>query len=465
MENEIDKRVFNVENSIVAEGGTAIDLLETLPSVQVDEEGGISMRGSGNILIYINGRPTNMMGDDTESILAQFPANSIQKVELISNPSARYDAEGIGGIINIILKKNQKQGLNGSVTSGMGFRTVNEFLVNQYNAGTNLNYRAGKWNLFGGYNYQYNQMFMESESVRENLRSPLNTSRYLDQDFYTEMYNQSHLLRGGFDYEINDKMTIGVSAQGNLRSRERERIYNIRSMNQLEAYNPNDADFINALDSMYIRDLNEEVTRQNYELALTFNYDIDTLGQKLYASFSFARDQQQREELFLQEFRDTNFDIDPSRFVDQILARPQESDFMIAQIDYEKPLRENGKLELGLKSTLRREIRRQQFRESIGEPGVENPDYVFNEQVSGDFAFNEDVHAAYAIYKDKFGKFGLQAGLRTEYTAIDLFDPTDNSKLVNPLTNVTYEDQTPYFNLFPSLYLTYELAKNTDLQI
>src|SRR5690606_19603289 len=110
-ETDIDKRRYNVENSIVAGGATASELLSTLPSIQVDEQGSISMRGSGNVLIYINGRPSNLSGDDEEAILAQFPASSIQTVELITNPLSRYDAAGVGGIINIILKKNQNLGL------------------------------------------------------------------------------------------------------------------------------------------------------------------------------------------------------------------------------------------------------------------------------------------------------------------------------------------------------------------
>ncbi|HSF55819.1 MAG TPA: TonB-dependent receptor, partial [Algoriphagus sp.] len=145
-ESDIDKRTYNVENSIVAEGATAAELLATLPSIQVDDEGGISMRGSGNILIYINGRPSNLSGDDVESILSQFPASSIKEVELITNPSSRYDAAGVGGIINIILRKNTATGFNGQLNASIGTRE-------KYQAGVNLNYGKEKANYFFSYNW------------------------------------------------------------------------------------------------------------------------------------------------------------------------------------------------------------------------------------------------------------------------------------------------------------------------
>src|SRR5690554_4272601 len=158
-ESDIDRRRYNVENSIVAEGATASELLSTLPSIQVDEEGSISMRGSGNVVIYINGRPSNLSGDDTEAVLAQFPASSIQTVELITNPSSRYDASGVGGIINIILKKNQNLGFNGQINAAAGTR-------DKYTGGINLNYGTGKVNLYTSYNYQNRRRFRKSDENR-----------------------------------------------------------------------------------------------------------------------------------------------------------------------------------------------------------------------------------------------------------------------------------------------------------
>ena len=159
---EADRRVFNVENMTISDGGTAIQLLETLPSVQVDDEGNLSLRGSGNILIYINGRPTNLSSDETESILEQYPASAIREVELITNPSARYDAEGIGGIINIILKESRRQGFNGQVNASAG-------TGHKYSAGLNLNYRHNRVNVFTNYAYQYRQLWEETHSFRERF--------------------------------------------------------------------------------------------------------------------------------------------------------------------------------------------------------------------------------------------------------------------------------------------------------
>ncbi len=206
-ESDIDKRRYNVENSIVSEGATASDLLSTLPSIQVDEEGSISMRGSGNVLIYINGRPSNLSGEDTEAILSQFPANSIKEVELITNPSSRYDAAGVGGIINIILKKNERRGFNGQVNVSAGTR-------DKYAGGVMLNYGAEKVNYFASYNYQNRRRFRKSEAVRST--SIEGASPILDQDAYNEEVETSHLLRGGFDFNVTDKTVFGFYAQGNI---------------------------------------------------------------------------------------------------------------------------------------------------------------------------------------------------------------------------------------------------------
>ncbi len=435
-ESDIDKRTFNVENSIVAEGGTAEDILETLPSVQVDEEGNISMRGSGNILIYVNGRPTNLSGDDTESILQQFPANSIKSVELITNPSSRYDAAGVGGIINIILKKDQRQGLNGSVNASVGTR-------NKYTGGVNLNYGTRKINLFANYSYQYRELFQISESIRENLNATGN--RFIDQDFRTDSRNEAHLIRTGFDFNINDNNTLGFYAQSNYSDRGRTRLYNQRFL-----------DINQNLNSLQLRDLNENQQRQNYEVGLTYDLELDTLGQKIYLTSSYAYDDADRVELYDELFftgAETN---NPEDRILQRYERPRESNLFIFQADYEKPFGD-GVLELGAKSTLNRSFRSQEFGETQSPGFNTNPsdvNYIRNDTVSDTFAFDEDVHALYMIYRNKIGKFGYQAGLRGELSLTESRQGNLDSTFVNN-----------YFNLFPSLYLNYDLGQEKEFQI
>lgn len=426
-ESDIDKRSYNVENSILAEGATASELLNTLPSIQMDEEGGISMRGSGNVLIYINGRPTNLSSEETESILAQFPANSIKSIELITNPSARYDAQGVGGIINIVLKNDQRLGFNGQVNGAIGTR-------NKYQAGINLNYGGEKINVFSNYNYQYRDLFQLSESLRFTREQGV--SPYLDQDFDTRNWNHSHLFRTGFDYKINPKATWGMYAQLNYTHRDRYRLYNQRHQDENRM-----------LDSLFVRTLREDQNAINIETGTTFDYEIDTLGQKLYGTISYAYNDQERTEFFDQLYYDSNNQETPSKRQDQIYGRPQVSNLWIAQVDYTKPFSGGGRLEAGLKSTLSIFRPRQTFEQlDLG-----SGQYFQNDSIANRFNFDEFVHAAYAIYRNKMGPLAYQAGIRAEQTATEGYDYNSDT---------TYPND--YFNAFPSLYITYELGEQTE---
>ncbi|MEX2594449.1 MAG: outer membrane beta-barrel family protein [Anditalea sp.] len=427
-ESDIDKRTYNVGNSIVADGATASDLLATLPSIQIDEEGGIAMRGSGSVLIYINGRPTNLSSEETESILSQFPANSIQSVELITNPSSRYDASGVGGIINIILKKEERLGLNGQVNVSLGTR-------NKYTGGLNLNYRTGKFNFYTSYNFQSRQLYEISESLRRTDEEGV--SPFLDQDFNTDNTNQSHLLRGGVDVYINDRATMGIYGQYNRSSRDRLRIYHQRHQGPERQ-----------LDSLFVRTLEEDQAAINFESGITFDYDFDTVGQRLYASFSYARNQQDRVEYFDQLYYNQSSQEVPSKRQDQIYGRPQEGSLYIFQVDYEKPFPSGSKLEGGAKGTFDLNDRGQTF----DQLDLNSGRYIQNDSIANQFTFDEYVTAAYGIYRHTVNALGFQVGLRAEQTTTKGYDFNSGTQYDNA-----------YFNLFPSLYLTYELGPEEEL--
>jgi iron complex outermembrane receptor protein len=427
-ESDIDKRTFNVENSIVAEGATASELLETLPSIQVDDEGGITMRGSGNILIYINGRPSNLSGDDAESILAQFPANSIKSVELITNPSSRYDAAGVGGIINIILKKNEKTGLNGQVNASIGTR-------DKYTAGFNMNYGLEKINIYASYNFQDRRTFREGEGLRESFIP--NVSPFLDQDNYGESFDVNHLVRGGLDWNITDNKTFGFYAQANFRNRN--------SFNDLNQRNQNS---MRQLDSLFVRNNEDTRTSYNIETGINYTWEIDTLGQRLFASASYSYDDRFQDEFYDQRFFNSfNEEVPENRLI-QINERPQWSSFYVLQADYEKPFQNGGKFESGLKGTFGVWDRGQDFFQ-----GDQSTDFIpeINDRFSDGFNFKEDVYAAYASYKNRIGKLGYQGGLRGEYTETISVQESNQNVVVNN-----------YFNLFPSMYLSYDLGEEEE---
>lgn len=425
---EIDKRVYDVQNTISASGGSAIQLLETLPSIQVDDEGQINLRGSSNILIYINGQPTNLSSDDTESILEQFPADAIKSVEVITNPSARFDAEGVGGIINLILNESDLRGLNGQLNASIGWG-------NKYAAGFNLNYRANGFNYALSYNYQKNERWEKSETLRESFRG--NISPFLDQDYYTTNWDESHLIRPSVEYQFNGGSRLQLSSSINHRARDRERTYHLRSLNPEMS-----------LDSSYVRLLEEDQSRLNWDLGSTFSTGLGREDHNLIIQLRYSDSNQDRIEYFDQEFRDSNNQVVLNKRELQIYERPLNDQMYLLQIDYERPLGIFN-FEIGWKTTLSNQFREQFFEEY----DFDNNKWETNQVITNEFEFEEHIHAAYAILGGNIGRWGYLAGLRAEYTLTESFQPKLDSIFENN-----------YFDLFPSFFVTYEPAPNTVFQ-
>ncbi|MDF2158768.1 TonB-dependent receptor [Algoriphagus sp. CAU 1675] len=428
-ESDIDKRVYNVENSIVAEGATAAQLLSTLPSIQVDDEGGITMRGSGNILIYINGRPSNLSGDDTESILAQFPANSIQEVELITNPSSRYDATGVGGIINIVLKKNEKLGFNGQLNASVGTR-------DKYQAGVNLNYGSDKANYFFSYNWQNRRQWERGFGNRTTSLVGFSPTLDQDQDGYEK--EVTHLLRAGLDYSLSENSTLGVYFQGNFD--DEVEFADITQLNLSET---------GRLDSTFTR-INEELSKSgNYEGGLNYTVDLDTAGQRLYTSLSYAYDNREQTEFYEQFFINDEGQEDPSKRLSQVNDRPRESKLWVFQMDYEKPFSSGAKIESGLKGTFSNWIWNQEFAQ-----GDQSNEFISSavDSLTNGYDYTENVYAAYFNFRNKVGNFGYQLGARAEYT-----------ETLGQVTQGDQEIPNDYFNLFPSAFFSYSLGTENEL--
>ena len=427
--SEVDRRVYNVENMPLAEGGTAIQVLETLPSVQVDEEGNISLRGSGNILIYIDGRPTNLTSDDTESILEQYPANLIRDVELITNPSARYEAEGVGGIININLKESRLQGLNGQVNTSTATGS-------KYTGGATLNYHNNGLHLFSSYSYQYRELWEENVSLRENFAG--SSSPILDQNYYTENFRQSHVLRSGVEFDLGNNQDLRLFSNLNFRSRDRNRKYELNNLSST-----------GSIDSMIVRDLSEDQYRSDYEFGINYFRNGNDNGSSLMMQMSYAFGDQDRVEYFDQRFFDPSLNEIDARRSDQIYERPLDNRLFLFQLDYEMPLGEAAEIEAGLRSTIRNDNREQVFREF----DFNNNQYVLNDLITDKFEYNQQIYAGYLIFSNRWNRLGYQAGLRAEQTFTNSFHPGN--------------DDTPgknYFSMFPSLFLNYELGENHDIQ-
>lgn len=430
-ETGVDKRTYNVENSIVAEGATAAELLATLPSIQVDDEGGISMRGSGNILIYINGRPSNLSGDDVESILSQFPASSIKEVELITNPSSRYDAAGVGGIVNIILKKNTATGFNGQVNGSIGTRE-------KYQAGVNLNYGKERVNYFFSYNWQDRKRIESGKGTRTSDLEGF--SPVLDQNQEGVELEKNHLVRGGVDFSLDPGKTLGVYFQGNFD--DETELADIHQRNISSG---------GSLDSSYYR-RNEELSKSsNYEAGLAYNWEIDSLGQKLFTSFAYSRDERSQDEYFGQQFFYGDGEDDPSKRIIQTNERPRTSGFYVAQLDYEKPVGASGGIETGLKGTFGKWNSSQVFAQGDLSTDFEP---VVVDSLTESYDYTENIYAAYFTFKNQKNKLGYQLGLRAEYT--ETLGETEKRGQTIP---------NNYFDIFPSAYLSYSLGEENALSL
>lgn len=418
MELELDKRVFNVGKDMSNTGGNAADILDNIPSVSVGVDGAVSLRGSENVRILINGKPSGLTLRDPDA-LRQLQANMVERVEVITNPSSRYDAEGEVGIINIILKENKQNGINGTFTATAGYPAF-------YGGSYSLNVRRKKLNFFSSYGSDYrsspgyNNTFQRFDREEGIFTSQRNSDRKSSE--------RSHNLRGGFDYFITDKSSLTGSIMYNVEDGLNTSILNV-------------SNFLNdQLQSQSTRVDNEHEDETNIEGALNFKKIFSSEEHAFSADAQYIRSVDGEKS----DYTQTSNDGIIIQRADNIAL---EENWFI-QSDYVQPFRD-GKAEVGLRSTNRK---------------VDN-DYGLEEQdASGNWipfpAFNnnliytEHVHAGYIMAGKKISKLSLQVGVRGEYSDIS-----------TELTETSEINDRNYFNLFPSVNLGYEIRKNKTWQL
>jgi len=418
--NQLDKKTYTVGKNITNIGGSATDILQNIPSVNVDIDGKVSLRGSENVTVLIDGKPSTLTGANRQAILQQLPANAISEVEIITNPSAKYDADGMAGIINIKTKKDKLKGFNANtqVTTGTN---------DKYSFNIGLNNRTTKYNLFGNYSFRHERRDNFGNSEQFNRFDTIKYSFKSNNDGYN--LNDFHTGRAGIEYYLNNHNTVGLSTgiSSNISSKT-------------EAFYYNYFDSVGSFTQYFNR--NNFSTDNNLTLDASLDYKRTTPKNKseLSASATVSSNIKNANEAYK-----TNFDIVASQ------RNTNSSNFtnLIAQVDYIYPLK-NGKFETGAKNTNRVIDNNQQgFRYNFG-----NSEYWQDSLISNHFIYNENITAAYAIYTGKKQKFDYQLGLRSELTNID-----GNSKT----TSITFNNN--YFNFFPSGFVKYALSKTQDLQI
>ena len=421
LELKLDKRVFNVSKDANNAGANAQEILETVPSVDVDIDGNVSLRGSSNVRILIDGKPSGLTGISTADALRQLQGDLIEKVEVISNASARYDAEGEAGIINIVLKKEKRSGFNGGVRVNVGY-------PHNHGLSANLNYRKGKVNFFTSIGGTYRTTPGSGSSFQRFTRA--DTTFSYQKDRTQTRGGLGGNGRFGMDFNINGKTSITVSGMYS-------RNWNTNDAN-LEYTDYDDNDIATQI---VTRSEDEIENRQNIEADLNFVRTFKTKEHKLTFDARWFNSE---------DYEDaTQLEIGNSYQLDQRSTNKENERNWLFQSDYVHPFGEKYQLEAGVKTTLRK-LDNDYLVEELNESDAWEPLPDFD----NNFVFEENIYAAYLIGAAKWNLFSVQAGLRSEF-----------SDITTSLVRTKERTNWRYISFFPSIHTSLEVGKGNSIQL
>lgn len=427
----IDKRTYNVDKDLSVKGGTAVDVMKNVPGVTVDADGNAQLRNQSP-MIYVDGRPTNLT-------LQQIPADQIERVEIITNPSVKYDANSTGGILNIILKKNLKPGYNGMVMAYVG-------TGDRYGGMANINLKEGKWNFSLMYSYNQAINLTKGYTKRTQLDSTQNASGFFNQDNNTRMSNRFNFGRLGIDYSINNRNTISLNG-----------------MIMGGTFKTHDEQAFNVYDKYYTRRfygtrLNEQSAAfQNYNTQILYKKTFPKAGKELTADINYNYTTSNNAYLF-----STYNHLDPDTLY--IPSDYQKNNGIgnanqyIFQLDYVNPITETKKFEAGIKAFYKNSLSVNNTFNAIG-----GDEYLRDSIMSNNYVIDDMVNAAYVNYNSKtFWDIGYQAGLRFEHSYYK--------------GNITDKKTSFYYNypeitddilksLFPGIYFSKKLKASQEIQL
>jgi outer membrane receptor protein involved in Fe transport len=445
MKFEIDKKVFNVDQAIAAAGGSASELLENIPSVEVDNEGTVSLRGSESVTVWINGKAQGLNSDNQGSILEQIPAESIERIEVITNPSAKYSPEGTVGIINIVLKRDRKAGYYGSLQVGSGIiQSGNDFGWGGGRAGGNINYSSGILDAYAQLNYRAQRNTGYNNSYRENRDADDNPLSFLDQTGRNHTEGGNFFGRAGVTWHPTENDDISFDAMAMKGGR------NNRNTIDYESYfGTRDSRGALIYDRDRITTGNDDSHMMNFQMGYKHLWRTDH-----FLDLTVSRGQWESD-------NHNTYD-QTTRFPANTVTSYQDQHSLIrnkyweAQADYENKLTATSKVEAGYKGNFNRENTPM---ETWGDAARQNEIYdLYNR-----FVYNSSNHAFYGTYSDKlWEKLGYQIGFRGEWYRVDAQseskDAAGNIVLGRPI-------KKNIFHLFPSAFLSYELPNNNELQL
>ncbi|MGQ9799782.1 MAG: TonB-dependent receptor domain-containing protein [Ignavibacterium sp.] len=426
--NNLDKKVINVEKDLTNVGGTAVDVVQNIPSVSVDADGNISYRGNQNIRILIDGKPSELLGLNSGDILSNIPASQIESVELVTNPSARYDPEGTGGILNIVLKKRINSGLNGniSLTAGIG---------DKFNGSLNFNYKLPDVNFFASIDSRIYNAYNNGNSFRTNNIN--NSLSYLDQLNDGTFNHFGHNFTAGFDITPDNYNTYTFSLRYRKFGFDTESLVKTKNLNSLNEV------------TRYFERSSEADRRMNaWQYALSYKRTFDTKGAELTGDIILDDFNFNRDENFLQKNFNNVLIPNGETLTQKGLSNNKNLQWTI-QSNYINPIEGFGRIETGFNVTLKN------FNSKNNYLNFDNNSNIWLNDTTRktDFDYKENVYAVYGIYSNKIGDFQYQLGLRAEKAEVT---GTEN------LTNSSFSDN--YFSVYPTVHLVQLLPDQQELQ-
>ena len=424
----LDKKIFNIGKDLSIRGGNASDVLGNVPSVQVSVEGTVSLRGNENVTILIDGRPSALVGMNGAEALRQIPAEAIEKVEVITSPSARYDAEGTAGILNIILRKNKLIGFNGSLQLDLGFpaRAGNAF---------NANWRTEKWNLFTNTGFRYNETPGNAFSDSDFLSNTAQNAKVTENRNFGRL-GRSIFTSFGAEYYLTENSSI----IGNI-------VFNGGNDDDVTTNKIDRFNVLGDLNEATFRTESESESEQRIQYTLDYVNNFDNNGKKLSINGQYSSE---REDI-LNDITEIDTQVNLLNDLEQVLENQNENSGLL-QIDYVNPVGENIQYEAGYRGNYR-DIFNSFYlaeREDFENNGPLIPDTGLNNS----FNYEELINAAYVQYGQKFNRISLLVGLRYEHTSLEIVQEISTTK-----------NKINYGKLFPTINLGFEFKDGENITL
>jgi hypothetical protein len=425
VEQDGGKLILNVQNTIIAAGGSAAELLERAPGVSIDQNNQISVNGKTGVNIMIDGKPTYLPSTELATLLRSMNANNIATIEVISNPSARYDATGNAGIINIKLKKNTLEGCNGSMTAGTGYGRYGKA-----NGSATLNYRTKRWNYFLNYGYTFNKRFTDFYTERISIRNNGEPVYYIQQLDRVQRL-PSHTWQGGSEWQWNPKNSIAIMTSGSYN----KRLTDNYSFTEIKSALGNEAD------STFTLTNDQRYRWHNISSSIGYKHLFARTGSELSIDVDYSNYEFKLNDNFtINQFRQQ--DLSKKQYT--ILSdQPSSFNIYTTRMDYTHRLNKQTSLETGVKFSYVNTVNEIIFTDN------QNGQFETDLTRSTDFDYTEKVRAGYVTMKTKLWGFDAQLGLRAEQTHY------------NGISKRTQQSiERDYFRLFPNISLNHSLREN-----